>query len=93
MENPNIVLEDATCYESYMRYPSNVKLLWECVDWTYGQMKRTCKCLKIPTPLTKYLKQLERYYAYSRKRRKSKKERTVLTRSLLHLSKQSYRGN
>jgi len=85
MENPNIVLEDATCYESYMRYPTNVKLLWECVDWTYGQMKRTCKCLKIPTPRTKYLKQRERYYAYSRKRRKSKKERTVLTRSLLHL--------
>jgi len=85
MENPNIVLEDATCYESYMRYPTNVKLLWECVDWMYGQMKLTCKYLKIPAPRTKYLKQRDRYFAYSRKRRKSKKERTVLTRSLLHL--------
>ena len=85
MENPNIVLEDATCYESYMRYPTNVKLLWESVDWLFGQMKLTCKYLKIPTPRTKYLKQRDRYFAYSRKRRKSQKERTVLTRSLLHL--------
>lgn len=27
----NIVLEDATCYESYLHYPTNIKLLWECV--------------------------------------------------------------
>ena len=33
----------------------------------------------------KYLKQKDRYNNYSRKRRKSKKERKVLTRSLLHL--------
>jgi hypothetical protein len=85
IENPNIVLMDATCYESYMRYPTDIKLLWECVDWTYGQTKRTCKHLKIPTPRTKYLKQKDRYLAYDRKRRKSQKERTVLTRSLLHL--------
>ena len=85
IENPNVVMEDATCYESYMRHPTNVKLLWECVDWMHGQMKLTCKFLKIPTPRTKYLKQRERYFAYSRKRRKSQKERTVLTRSLLHL--------
>jgi len=85
MENTNIVLEDATCYESYMRYPTNVKLLWESVDWLHGQMKITCKYLKIRTPRTKYLKQRERYLAYSRKKRKSQKERTMLTRSLLHL--------
>jgi len=32
IEHPNVVLEDATCYESYIRYPTNVKLLWESVD-------------------------------------------------------------
>lgn len=85
LENPNVVLEDATCYESYIRYPTNVKLLWECVDWMYGRMKQTCRLLKIPTPRTKYLKQLDRYYRYSRKKRKSQKEKIILTRSLLHL--------
>jgi hypothetical protein len=85
LESPNIALEDATCYESYIRYPTNVKLLWECVDWMYGRMRQTCRLLKIPTPRTKYLKQLNRYYKYSRKKRKSQKEKIVLTRSLLHL--------
>lgn len=85
IEHPNIMLTDATCYETAMRYPTNVKLLWESVDWCYGQLKLSCKYLKIRTPRTKYLKQKERYSYYSRKRRKSKKERRVLTRSLLHL--------
>lgn len=85
IEHPNIMLTDATCYETAMRYPTNVKLLWESVDWCYGQLKRTCKYLKISTPRTKYLKQKQRYSNYSRKRKKSKKERKVLTRSLLHL--------
>lgn len=83
--HPNIMLTDATCYETAMRYPTNVKLLWESVGWCYGQMKLSCKYLKVRTPRTKYLKQKERYSYYSRKRRKSKKERSVLTRSLLHL--------
>lgn len=85
IEHPNIMLTDATCYESSMRYPTNVKLLWESVYWSYGQLKLICKYLKIRTPRTKYLKQKDRYGNYSRKRRKSKKERKVLTRSLLHL--------
>lgn len=85
IEHPNIMLTDATCYETAMRYPTNVKLLWESVDWSYGQLKIICKYLKIRIPRTKYLKQKDRYSNYSRKRRKSKKERRVLTRSLLHL--------
>jgi hypothetical protein len=85
IEHPNIMLTDATCYETSMRYPTNVKLLWESVDWCYGQLKLSCKYLNIRTPRTKYLKQKERHNNYSRKRRKSKKERRVLTRSLLHL--------
>lgn len=82
---PNVVLEDATCYESYIRYPTNVKLLWECIDWMYGQMKLTCKYLKIPTPRTKYLEQKDKYFAYMRMRKKPWKETIKRTRSLLYL--------
>jgi hypothetical protein len=85
LDHPTVMLSDATCYETSMRYPTNVKLLWESVDWCHGQLKQNCKYLKIQRPRTKYLKQKERYSNYSRKRRKSKKERRVLTRSLLHL--------
>ena len=85
MENTNIVLEDATCYETYMRFPTNVKLLWESTDWMYWQLKLTCKHLKIPTPRTKYLEQKEKYYAYMRMRKKPWKQTTKRTRSLLYL--------
>jgi len=81
----NIMLEDATCYETSMRYPTNVKLLWECVQWSYAQLKLSCKYLKIRTPRTKYLDQIKKYANYSRKRRKPSKDRRARTRSLLHL--------
>lgn len=85
IKQPNVVLEDATCYESYIRYPTNVKLLWECVDWMYGQMKLTCKYLKIPTPRSKYLEQKDKYFAYMRMRKKPWKETVKRTRSLIYL--------
>lgn len=85
MSQTNIMLEDATCYETSMRYPTNVKLLWECVDWSYCQMKLMCKYLKIHTPRTRYLDQKEKYFVYSRKRKKFKKDTRVRIRSLLHL--------
>lgn len=81
----NIMLEDATCYETSMRYPTNVKLLWECTQWSYNQLKLTCKYLKIRKPRTKYYEQETKYANYSRKRRKPKKDTRMRTRSLLHL--------
>ena len=85
MKNPKIVLEDATCYESYIHYPTNVKLLWECVEWIYGQMKLTCRYLKIPTPRTKFLEQKDKYFAYMRMRKKPWKQTTKRIRGLLYL--------
>jgi Transposase domain (DUF772) len=81
----NVMLEDATCYESSMRYPTNVKLLWESSDWVYGQTKRICKMLKIRSPRNKFLEQKDKYYQYSHKRQRSNKETVIRTRSLLHL--------
>lgn len=78
-------MEYTTCYETSVRFPTNVKLLWECVDWLYSEMKLTCKHLKIPTPRRKYLKQKDKYSAYSCKRHKRIQQRIVLTRSLIHL--------
>lgn len=85
LNHPNVVLEDATCYECYIRYPTNVILLWESIEWMYGQMKRTCKFLKIRTPRTKYLDQKEKIGVYMRKRKKPWNEARKRIRSLLYL--------
>ena len=38
MKNLDTVYTDASCYESLMRFPTDVKLLWECVDRAYKMM-------------------------------------------------------
>lgn len=76
---------DATCYESHIRYPTDVKLLWESVSWTYDQIKKSSKHLKLRMPRTKYNKWAPRYVSYSKMRRKTKKKRRSLTRGLLRL--------
>jgi len=81
----NIMLEDATCYETSMRYPTDVKLLWECTEWTYNQLKLICKYLKIRIPRNKYEDQWKRYNNYSHKHKKTHKETKKRIRSLLYL--------
>jgi hypothetical protein len=85
LSDTNIMLEDATCYETSMRYPTDVKLLWECTEWSYAQLKLICKYLKIRMPRNKYEDQWNKYNNYSHKRRKTYKETAKRTRSLLYL--------
>jgi len=86
MEGMNAVTMDATCYESHMRYPTNVKLLWECTDWLQRLLKKVCRENKSAMPRSKYLKWKKRYVSYSKMRRKTKKKRHALTRALLLLT-------
>ena len=85
VEDKHSVTMDATCYESFVRFPTDQKLLWDCVEWSYKQLKALCKVLKIKLPRTKYLKWKARYTGYSKMRKKTKRKRTPLTRSLLLL--------
>ena len=32
LENLHAYMTDATCYESHMRFPTNMKLLWESIE-------------------------------------------------------------
>ena len=85
LSDTNVMLEDATCYETSMRYPTDVKLLWECTEWSYAQLKLICKYLKIRMPRNKYEDQWNKYNNYSHKRRKTHKATGKRTRSLLYL--------
>ncbi len=79
------VLIDATCYESSVRYPTDQKLLWESVFFSYKVLKAMCKKVGIRLTKTEYKKWRKRYNAYSRLRNKPKKERRAITRGLLRL--------
>lgn len=45
LNDKDLCLTDATCYESHLRYPTDVKLLWECCSWLQALMAKTCKDL------------------------------------------------
>ena len=38
MKNLDILYTDATCYESAMRYPTDARLLWKCIEKVYPTM-------------------------------------------------------
>ena len=85
MDNLQVHLTDATCYESYIRYPTDIKLLWEAVSWLHPHMCSLYKSLKLKKPRSKFDKQWRRYLGYSKKRKRRQTETRVLKRSLLHL--------
>lgn len=85
ISEPEKMVVDATCYESGVRYPTDVKLLWECVEWCNRRMIKVSSMLCQPRLRTKYLKWARRYVSYSKMRKKRKVRRDALRRSSLAL--------
>lgn len=85
MEGLSVMMSDATCYETDMRYPTDVKLLWEACEWIYGQIKRINKQVKGRMPRSKFGEQKTKHLAYQKKRKKTYKETRRRQRSLLYL--------
>ena len=73
LENLHVCMTDATCYESHLRFPTDVKLLWKGIVWLQRHLCKHCRTLYIQHPRNKYLDVSRVYLAYSklRKRRKS----------------------
>ena len=85
MKDTHVMLTDATCYESYLRYPTDLKLLWECCEWTYQQMKRINKSIKNRMPRSKFAEIKDRALNYQRNKKKTWKKSQKLKGSLLYL--------
>jgi len=85
MDNTHLGLTDATVYESYIKYPTDVKLLWDCVQWVNKQIKYFSKKLHLRRPRNKFKDQKQKNIAYSKKRRKTNKEKKRRRRQLLYL--------
>ena len=85
MKELGIFLTDATCYETSIRYPTNVKLLWEACEWIYRQMKKVNKARRGRMPRSKYSEQKNKYLAYQKSRKKTHKLTQRGIKSLLYL--------
>lgn len=83
--NKDSVVCDATCYESYLRYPTDVKLLYEAVVWNYDWLKRLNRQIGKSTLRSKIGKWKRRYGSYSKSKRPSKGQTRSIIRGLLRL--------
>jgi transposase, IS5 family len=85
LREKQVVLTDATCYELYMRYPTDVKLLWESCCWLWDEkIIQLCESNKLPKPRNKWKEQYSKQMAYSKLRKKTHKRTRSRKRSLLH---------
>ena len=74
MKDLDTMFTDATCYESDMRYPTDQKLLWECIEKAYKLMCEESKRLGIHRPRTKFL-DVEKANLTYRKRGSTQRDR------------------
>ncbi|MCR5435161.1 MAG: transposase [Bacteroidaceae bacterium] len=85
MKNLDALNTDATCYESAMRYPTDVKLLWECIEKAYPMMCGASRELGVRRMRTKYLDVSRDNMAYVKQRRHTQKRTRRMIHRLLEL--------
>ena len=85
MKNLDTLYTDATCYESAMRYPTDAKLLWECIEKAYPMMCGASRELGVHRMRTKYLDVSRDNMAYVKQRRHTQKRTRRIIRRLLDL--------
>lgn len=86
VNNSHVLLMDATCYESYIKYPKDVKLLWECFGWVFEkQLFRFCKLYETKRPRSKYREQKIAQMSHFRRRKNSFKETIKRRTSIVYL--------
>ncbi len=85
LDNLHVCMTDATCYESHMRFPTDMKLLWESLEWLYRCICRYCGELGIRHPRNKYKNVAESYLSYCKKRRRKASRTRMLKRRMIRL--------
>ena len=85
LENLHACMTDATCYESHMRFPTDMKLLWESIEWLYRHICKHCKALDIRRPRNKYTDVAESYLSYCKKRKRKASRTRMLKRRMIRL--------
>lgn len=86
LENTNAMLMDATCYEVHMRFPTDVKLLWEscCFLWE-EQIPVLCKLSEMKMSRSKFKEQKIKQSVFSKRRKVSVYATKRRRKTLLHL--------
>ena len=83
MEETNIGSQDATCYESRIAHPTDIKLLWQCSHEVYQLLQRQRKSMGLRKSRSNYDKQKKQYLSYQKRKKKTKSQERKLRKKLL----------
>lgn len=81
----HVCMNDAVVYESYIKYPTDVKLLWDSVEWIFEKMFVLCEQMEIRKPRSKYCQHKDKQKVFAKKKKKSYKDNRRRIRQLLKL--------
>ena len=85
LDNLHVCMTDATCYESHMRFPTDMKLLWESIEWLYRHTYQHCRDLGIRRLCNKYTDVAKSYLSYCKKRKRKASRTRMLKRRMIRL--------
>jgi hypothetical protein len=85
LDHTQICMQDATCYETSMRYPTDVKILFEAIQYLEKYMTKLCILLTIAMPRNKFKDQYLKTLSYLKQRKKTYKQTRKRVKSLLYL--------
>lgn len=81
----HVNMQDATVYESYIKYPTDLKLLWDCLMWLHQQMRAVCKAGGFAMPRSKYAQRYDKYISFAKRRKKTHKLERRQRKAALYL--------
>lgn len=83
MQDTSIGMQDATCYESRISFPTDVKLIWGCCQAAFQMIKEQRKSLTLRKSRMNYHKQKEQFQSYQKRRKKTRRGEKKLRKKLL----------
>jgi hypothetical protein len=83
LEQTKIDLTDATCYESYIEYPTDIKLIWKGSEEMYGFIQFIRHRQKLRVSRIRYAERKVDYLQYQKCKKKTKKRGKKLRKKLL----------
>jgi hypothetical protein len=83
MEETGIGMQDATCYESRISFPTDVKLIWNCCHEVYMMVQQQRKLLKLRKSRMNYGHQKQFFQSYQKTKKKTRRREKKLRKKLL----------
>jgi transposase, IS5 family len=83
MKETTISSQDATCYESYVEYPTHVKTVWKGCNELHLLIQQMRKKAGLRKSRNNYDKWKKRYLSYQKKRKKPRRQEKKLRKELL----------